>query len=132
MAELGIEAVPEECLNGSMNFRLRPPALRVAAALLSLVALASLRAAAPDTTLWYQEPATNWHEALPIGNGRLGAMIFGGVAKERIQLNEDSLWSGAPQDADNPAAPAALPEIRQMLFAGRYAEAEKLARETLI
>ena len=86
----------------------------------------------PDTTLWYQQPATNWNEALPIGNGRLGAMIFGGVASERIQLNEDSLWSGAPQDADNPKALEALPEIRKLLFDGKYAEAEKLANRTLI
>lgn len=89
-------------------------------------------AQSPDTTLWYSQPAKNWNEALPIGNGRLGAMIFGGVAKERIQLNEDSLWSGAPQDADNPKALEALPEIRRLLFDGKYAEAEKLANRTLI
>jgi len=86
----------------------------------------------PDTTLWYQAPASNWNEALPIGNGRLGAMVFGEIAKERIQLNEDSLWSGAPQEADNPEALAALPEIRKLLFDGKYEEAEKLANRTLI
>ena len=89
-------------------------------------------APSPDTTLWYQQPAKNWNEALPIGNGRLGAMIFGGVTSERIQLNEDSLWSGAPQDADNPKALEALPEIRKLLFDGKYDEAEKLANRTLI
>lgn len=89
-------------------------------------------AAAPDTTLWYRQPAANWNEALPVGNGRLGAMIFGGVARERLQLNEDSLWSGAPQDADNPASLEALPRIRELLFAGQYAEAERLANRALI
>lgn len=86
----------------------------------------------PDTVLWYRTPARNWNEALPVGNGRLGAMIFGGVTTERLQLNEDSLWSGAPQDADNPAALAALPKIRELLFAGRYTEAEQLANQSLI
>ncbi len=88
--------------------------------------------AADDLTVWHQQPAKNWNEATPIGNGRLGAMIFGGVNTERIQLNEDSLWSGAPQDADNPRALEVLPEIRQMLFDGKYAEAQKLANRTLI
>ncbi len=76
--------------------------------------------------LWYQQPADWWTQAMPVGNGRLGAMIFGGVAAERIQLNEQSLWSGGPQDADNPAALAALPEIRRLIAEGKYADAEKL------
>lgn len=84
------------------------------------------------TLLWYQQPAQNWNDALPVGNGRLGAMIFGGVAKEHIQLNEDSLWSGMPQDADNPKMLEALPEIRKLLFDGKYAEAQKLADHTLV
>lgn len=88
--------------------------------------------AASDALLWYQSPATNWNEALPVGNGRLGAMIFGGVTSERLQLNEDSLWSGAPQEADNPKALEALPQIRQLLFDGKYTEAENLANRTLI
>jgi len=83
-------------------------------------------------TVWHRQPAQNWNEATPIGNGRLGAMIFGGVNSERIQLNEDSLWSGAPQEADNPRAREALPEIRRLLFAGQYAEAQRLANRTLI
>jgi alpha-L-fucosidase 2 len=82
--------------------------------------------------LWYDKSATNWNEALPVGNGRLGAMVFGGLDTERIQLNEDSLWSGAPQDADNPASLEALPAIRELLFAGKYGEAEALAKRTLI
>lgn len=88
--------------------------------------------AGDELTIWHQQPAKDWNEATPIGNGRMGAMIFGGVNAERIQLNEDSLWSGAPQDADNPKALEALPQIRQLLFEGKYAEAQKLANRTLI
>lgn len=82
--------------------------------------------------LWYRQPANNWNEALPIGNGRLGAMIFGGALSEWLQLNEDSLWSGAPEDADNPEAFEALPEIRRLLFAGKYGEAQQLANRKLV
>lgn len=88
--------------------------------------------AAGDLTVWHKQPARNWNEATPIGNGRLGAMIFGNVNSERLQLNEDSLWSGAPQDADNPKALEALPQIRELLFAGKYAEAQHLANRHLI
>ncbi|MBW6529865.1 glycoside hydrolase family 95 protein [Sphingomonas sp. RRHST34] len=77
--------------------------------------------------LWYRQPATVWTEALPVGNGRLGAMVFGGTARERIQLNESSLWGGGPYDPVNPAARAALPEVRRLIAAGRYAEAQALA-----
>ena len=76
--------------------------------------------------LWYRRPAGQWVEALPIGNGRLGAMVFGGIDKERIQLNEDTLWAGGPYDPTNPNALAALPEARRLIFAGQYAEANKL------
>ena len=89
-------------------------------------------AAESQLKLWYQQPAKNWNEALPVGNGRIGAMVFGGVSSERIQINEDSLWSGAPQDADNPEALEALPEIRALLFEGKYAEAQKLANGKLV
>jgi len=112
----------------NLNF-LRPGRL---AFLLLLAASVSLSAGSPETTLWYGSPAANWNEALPVGNGRLGAMVFGGVLTERLQLNEDSLWSGAPQDADNPEALKALPEIRRLLFEGKYAEAQRLANRTMI
>lgn len=88
--------------------------------------------AADELTIWHAQPANNWNEATPVGNGRLGAMIFGGIQSERLQLNEDSLWSGAPQDADNPKALEALPEIRRLLFEGKYAEAQQLANRTLV
>lgn len=82
--------------------------------------------------LWYRNPARVWEEALPIGNGRIGAMIFGGVADERIQLNESTLWDGYPMDADNPAALKALPEVRRLLFENKNNEAVKLASETML
>ncbi len=80
-----------------------------------------------DLSLWYQQPAARWNEALPIGNGRLGAMVFGRVAQERLQLNEDTLWAGAPYTPDNPEALAALPEVRGLIAQGRYKEATDLA-----
>ncbi len=82
--------------------------------------------------LWYREPAgTEWTRALPLGAGRLGAMVFGNVAEERIQLNEDSVWAGGPRDRINPDALATLPEIRRLLFAGRLAEAHTLTLDAL-
>lgn len=83
-------------------------------------------------TLWYRQPARVWVEALPVGNGRIGAMVFGDVVSERLQLNEDTFYSGGPYDSNNPDAPAALPEVRRLLFAGRYAEAEALADAKLM
>jgi alpha-L-fucosidase 2 len=85
-----------------------------------------------DLRLWYRQPAANWNEALPIGNGRLGAMVFGGVETERLQLNEDTVWAGERRDRMNPAGPAAVPEIRRLLAAGKAAEAEALADKALI
>ena len=77
-------------------------------------------------SLWYRQPAHKWVDALPIGNGRLGAMVFGGVDRERLQLNEDTLWAGGPYDPVNPNAAAALPEVRQLIFDGKYKEADRL------
>ncbi len=82
--------------------------------------------------LWYRRPADEWVQALPVGNGRLGAMVFGGTHTERLQLNENSLFSGGPYDTANPRAREGLPKVRELIFAGRYAEAEKLANETLL
>lgn len=82
--------------------------------------------------LWYHQPAKEWEEALPIGNGRLGAMVFGGIADERIQFNEESLWSGEAQDADNPKALSVLEDIRQLLFAGDYVAAQKMTHQNLL
>ncbi|MBB6254629.1 glycoside hydrolase family 95 protein [Nitrospirillum iridis] len=81
----------------------------------------------PIQTLWYTQPAAQWVEALPVGNGRLGAMVFGGISMERLQLNEDTFYAGGPYSDVNPAAKAALPEVRDLIFQGRYLEAEALA-----
>ena len=78
--------------------------------------------------LWYTHPATQWTEALPVGNGRIGAMVFGGVATERLQLNEDTLWSGHPRECDNPEALQYLPQVREAVFAGDYARADELSK----
>src|SRR3954451_18577368 len=76
-------------------------------ALAALVLVAT--ASAADSKLWYRQPAgTNWVQALPIGNGRLGAMVFGGVARERLQLNEDTVWEGYKRDGSNPESLKAL------------------------
>lgn len=97
------------------------------AALVPQVAAAQTRpTASNDLTLWYREPAIEWTEALPLGNGRLGAMVFGGVARERLQLNEDTLYAGAPYQPANPDGPAALPQIRKLIFEGKYVEAQRL------
>ncbi|MDH5822422.1 glycoside hydrolase family 95 protein [Luteimonas sp. RD2P54] len=85
-----------------------------------------------DLQLRYRVPARQWVDALPLGNGRIGAMVWGGTARERLQLNEDTLFAGGPHDAVNPRARAALPEVRRLIFAGRYAEAEALASDTLM
>lgn len=84
-----------------------------------------------EMTLWYRQSARNWNEALPCGNGRLGCMVFGIPAHERIQLNEDSLWSGGPMDRINPDSRQAVPVIQQMLRERRVQEAERLAVESL-
>ncbi|MBO9718495.1 MAG: glycoside hydrolase family 95 protein [Pseudoxanthomonas sp.] len=88
--------------------------------------------AAGPLRLWYRRPATQWVEALPLGNGRLGAMVWGGGRSERLQLNEDTLYAGGPYDPTPPDALAALPEVRRLLFAGRYAEAEALANAKMM
>ncbi|WP_224995742.1 glycoside hydrolase N-terminal domain-containing protein [Cesiribacter sp. SM1] len=85
-----------------------------------------------ELSLWYNQPASEWNEALPVGNGRLGAMVFGNVASERLQLNEESVWVGKPADFVNPKAKASLPEVRALLFAGKYAEAVKLAQDNMM
>lgn len=83
--------------------------------------------------LWYRRPAKDWEtQALPIGNGRLGAMVFGRVKAERIQLNEDTLWGGYFRDATNPQALAALPEVRRLVFEGKHFEAKALMLKKMI
>jgi alpha-L-fucosidase 2 len=86
----------------------------------------------PQYELWYSRPAKKWEEALPIGNGRLGAMIYGNVQEEIIQLNEDSMYSGKYQDANNPEFFEGLLEVRRLLSAGNYEKAHEVAEQKLI
>ncbi|WP_028611354.1 glycoside hydrolase family 95 protein [Paenibacillus harenae] len=83
-------------------------------------------------TLWYKQPAAKWEEALPIGNGRLGGMVFGGLEKERIQLNEDTLWSGFPRDTNNYEALRYLKRSRELIAEKRFVEAEKLIEDKML
>src|SRR5687768_16101355 len=85
-----------------------------------------------DHTIWLRSAAPQWDHAFPVGNGRMGAMVFGTVNRERIQLNEETLWMGGPRETDNPEARGALPEVRRLLFAGRPREAYALAERKLM
>jgi len=82
--------------------------------------------------LWYQQPGSFWTDALPLGNGRLGAMVFGGVKREIVQLNEDTLWSGKPIDRAKPEAAKHLDAARRLLFEGKYEEGQKLVYEKIM
>nr|MBA3939026.1 glycoside hydrolase family 95 protein [Planctomycetota bacterium] len=92
----------------------------------------STPAAGRQGVLWYRRPAATWDEALPVGNGRLGAMVFGGTTAERIQLNEGTLWSGRPHDYTSQTARAGLDEARALLFTGRIAEAASVVERDLL
>ena len=82
-----------------------------------------------DMVLWYKQPGDNWLDGLPIGNGYMGAMVFGRVNDERIALNESTFWSGRPHDYTNPDGYKFYPQIRDLVFAGKYKEAEKMTDE---
>jgi len=85
-----------------------------------------------ELTLWFKQPASQWNEALPVGNGQLGAMVYGGVEHERLQLNEESVWSKGATLSDKQGGYKALPEIRDLLFEGKYQEAEQMCLEELM
>ena len=106
------------------------PHFRVAVS--ALVACVSQPASAQDLKLWYDKPATQWVEALPLGNGRLGAMVFFGVDSERLQLNEGTLWAGGPYDPSSPEALQVLPEARRLIFEGKFGEAHGLIGEKMM
>ena len=96
---------------------------------LFLTASSALFAADASTELWYQQPARQFHESAPLGNGRIGAMVFGDPQEERMVLNESSMWSGSPYQSDREGAAAALPEIRKLLREGKNPEAEALVNQ---
>ena len=103
-----------------------------------LVLLASVLVSVPclyagpgkQNTLWYRQPAKDWNEALPVGNGRIGAMVYGNPWNETIQLNEESLWAGCPEDGNADAA-AIMPAIQKLLLEGKISEANELAQKNL-
>jgi len=108
-------------------------------AILSILAFATILSVPASATnedeywtrlkLWYRQPAKEWTEAQPIGNGRLGAMVFGGTETERIQLNEDTIWAGRPTNRDRTGAYKYLPMVRRMLFEGKYSQAQALVQK---
>ena len=91
--------------------------------LLILSVINSICLSAHEHRLWYDRPAQTWTQALPIGNGTMGGMVFGTPAVERIQLNEETIWAGQPNQVLNPDAREYLPRVRQLIFEGRYKEA---------
>ena len=98
-----------------------------------LFIVSSLLVQAQDTNLklWYNEPAETWVEALPLGNGRIGAMIYGNTINEESQLNEETIWGGSPHNNTNPKAKDALKQIRQLIFEGKNKEAQQLCGEAI-
>lgn len=90
------------------------------------------RLSAQEYKLWYDRPAQVWTEALPLGNGRLGAMVYGTPATEQIQLNEETIWAGRPNNNANPNALEYIPRVRDLVFAGKYLEAQTLATEKVM
>src|SRR5215213_3934742 len=99
--------------------------------MMCVCSLITVVSAQQNLKLWYQQPASVWTEALPVGNGRLGAMVFGKVGEELIQLNESTLWSGGPAKTNqNPEAPKYLPQIREVLLKEEdYTKANSLAKK---
>lgn len=87
---------------------------------MSVVVAAQRSQSSQELKLWYTKPASIWEEALPLGNGKTGAMVFGGVGTERFQLNDNTLWSGAPNPGNTPGGPAILAAVRKLVFAGQY------------
>jgi alpha-L-fucosidase 2 len=94
--------------------------------------LGNATAPAEPLELWYRHPANQWTEALPIGNGRIGGMVFGRVDTEQLQLNEDTLWAGGPYDPVNPQGKAALPEVRRLVFDGKYRQAGQFIAQKVL
>ncbi|MBD5225891.1 MAG: glycoside hydrolase family 95 protein [Bacteroidales bacterium] len=99
---------------------------------ISLITASAVSIYADETRLWYDAPAADWTEALPLGNSRLGAMVYGGTDTENIQLNEETLWGGSPYRNDNPSALESLPRVRELVFAGKSIEAQRLIDSTFM
>lgn len=100
---------------------------RKIAIIIALFVLPSISVLSAPHILWYDRPAQYWNEALPIGNGRLGAMVYGNVFSDRLQLNEETIWAGQPNNNANPEALEYLPKVRQLVWEGKYKEAQDMA-----
>ncbi len=103
---------------------------RIILCILFVLVFAGINLSAQNLKLWYDQPAKIWEEALPLGNSRLGAMVYGTPQREELQLNEETIWGGGPYKNDNPKALQALPEVRRLVFEGKSGEADKLINET--
>lgn len=106
--------------------------IHILLALVFLMGSCSQAEKTEDLKTWYKQPAENWFEALPLGNGRIGAMVFGDPKTERIQLNEESIWAGKPYNANNPRSLEVLPKIREAIFNDRYEEAQEYTEQGLL
>ena len=85
-----------------------------------------------NNRLWYKAPAKEWTDSLPLGNGSIGAMVFGGIKRERISLNEETLWSGYPKDKNRKDAAKYLPHARELAFQGKYEELSQYVEENML
>ncbi|MBO5186139.1 MAG: glycoside hydrolase family 95 protein [Prevotella sp.] len=105
---------------------------KLLAAAVTLLVMTNTKALSQSYGLWYDRPAMTWTQALPIGNGRLGAMVYGNPGVEHIQLNEETIWAGQPNHSFNPKAKAALPDVRRLIFDGKYREAQELINSDIM
>ncbi|WP_281298079.1 glycoside hydrolase family 95 protein [Flavobacterium limnophilum] len=105
---------------------------KITAICFGIVSFATTAQTKSELKLWYDKPATIWNEALPLGNGRLGAMVFGDPAVERLQLNEETIWAGSPNSNAHTKSIEALPKVRQLVFEGKFDEAQALATQDIM
>ncbi|MBZ4043864.1 glycoside hydrolase family 95 protein [Flavobacterium hibisci] len=105
---------------------------KITAICFGIVSFATTAQNNTDLKLWYDKPATIWNEALPLGNGRLGAMVFGDPSVERLQLNEETIWAGSPNSNAHTKSIEALPKVRQLVFEGKFDEAQDLATRDIM
>jgi alpha-L-fucosidase 2 len=105
---------------------------KITAICVGIVSLTAMAQTNNELKLWYDKPAAIWNEALPLGNGRLGAMVFGDPAVERLQLNEETIWAGSPNSNAHTKSIKALPIVRQLIFDGKFDEAQELATQDIM
>ena len=104
----------------------------IALIIIYTIACSTDKSKSTKTGIWFNQPAATWNEAIPIGNGTLGGMVYGGIESDTIKINEETLWSGGPRDLQNHKAIKYIPEIRQLLLNGKTRKAEKLINKTML